>query len=315
MSTGLRILIIIAVSATLLRCGTSDPTRTGSSGEAPNRSVRILNQIEQTPDSLATLPAPRFYESASFHQLPSDPWSLPEPFDEGATTSPQTQIKIVGGASNSRAQFGILTQSKTADASNLRSVPYVTLYGQRLAMRRGQAWRTIKSKNDSLVDQRFIPLLTSDIQRLMKADTARLVLNGHRFRLPNKLRSEYKSLLTSAPDTLLPDTSNTQNFFTLYHDPDTPAELEGSMAEILGETVRSVSYQLRNEYVLVQAVVGREGTVKRIDIKKSSDPRFSAAVADTYRHLTFKAGRHKGQSVPVLRTNSAFIRTSVESRP
>lgn len=258
--------------------GTPPSASSGSSSALDSTQAKpLVDRIEETPDSLATLPRPLFYRSTS--PLSADPlrkgWSptpigvvtvqgqrLPNQTDGGSNPirpSPEeevsparAQIEAIGGLSDGAARMGLRIRTVVPDSQSLREAPFVDLFTDRMMLRRGEAWRTLHRERDSLYETRFVPLSVSDLQRLLKADTVALAINHAHFRLPPSTRSELTALYAAVPDSLFPDTTGIENRLTVFHSPDAPPRFEGGV-NALGSVV---------EYPLAALRRMIEGTVR-----------------------------------------------------
>lgn len=291
----------------ILGCGGSRQSQSRSpadSSVAPSPKASGT-AIEETPDSLATLPRPLFYRD-----------SLTQPVRartdlDAVDTSSRAQVAVVGGAVDGRARWGLHIRAHLPDSSLLRPFPFVDLYGKRLVTRRQQAWRTVSSTGDSVIDARFVPISPSDLRDLGQADTVEIGINHARYRLPSTFRSTLNLLQHNTPDSLSPDTAGVTTLFTVYSEADTEPEPEDgydAFVELLGDEVSpsqltetSGSGSVAAEGT-VRVIVHRDGSVSPLEVVRGGPPMFIKAVYRTLDGYTFTPARISGQPVPTLQT-------------
>lgn len=307
---------------------------TGSSSAPEERAPdltgteRILTQIEQTPDSLATLPRPLFYESSApvrARPLPQSPrWSLDDivvtatrgrpPSPSSAPPSPakpappsgHVEVNAVGGTVNGQVRWGLHIHSVVPDTLDLRPFPFIDLFGQRLLLRREQAWRQLSSHQDSLHEERFVPLSMKDVQRLSRADTIRFSVNGEYYRIPTPFKEELQNLVAATPDSLLPDTVGIEERLRVYHNPETPPEPVGGPEALVSvpDYPSAAKRKRLTGQVRIGFLVERDGSTSHILVERG---RYSPLIAEAVRvvkQFTFEPGTHRGQPVPTWRSLS-----------
>lgn len=318
------ILIAFLVSTMVLTACRSTGSSSAHKGTSPDLSLekRIINQVNQTPDSLATLPRPLFYKSESPIRVRPlsqfQEWSPPvsatayrgrrPPHATPGSTEPKSppppsfrvEIEAVGGTVSGRARWGLRIHSVVADTSDLRPFSFVDLLGQQLLLRREQEWRRLYSRQDSLHEKRFVPLLMEDIQRLGRAKPMRLSVNGEYYQIPASFKRELQKLSAATPDSLAPDTVGMKERLTVYHSPETPPEVEGGPEALIGE-MRYPSIAKRkglSGWVRIGFLVERDGSTSHILLERGRHPPLIAEAVRVVKRLTFEPGSHQGKTVP-----------------
>lgn len=295
-------LLLLSMGTVVLAagCGSTQPSDPapplprGIEGSA----ARIAAQIHETPDSLKTLPAPQFYRSPT-----------PRPAPAQTEGKARASIEVVGAIVDGRAQWGLLVRAMAPDSSFLRSYPFVDLYATRLVMRRGQAWRTLKAKGDSLLDIRYVPVSRQDVQRLARTDTMMLAVNAARFRLPSSLRIDFQRLNRATPDSLASDTAGVETLFTVYHDPETEPKMEEELIsnmDQMGKVIEKLPLG-QSEKIVFRFLVHQDGTVTPLEVLRGGSPRVAVSFLRLLKKQTVEPGSHKGNPVPtVLRLPITF---------
>ncbi len=327
-------LMILLGAFFLSACSSTAPSGSASAGassaDADSTQVeRLMARIETTPDSLATLPRPLFYRSASplstaplprgWTPTPIQPvkvsgWNgsnedrtnpdSDSPSPGGEEPSARTQVEVIGGIASGRAQLGIRVHTVVPDPELLRAVPFVDLFGKQMMIRREHVWRTLRQEGDSLYEERFVPLSTSDLQRLIRADTAALAINQAHVRLPPPVQDELASLQAARPDSLFADTVDATTRLTVYHSPDSPPEFEGGLTA-LGKAVK---YPQRAQErglggtVRLGFVIHPDGSTSHLQIEQSAHPLLDASAVRVAKNVDFKPVSFRGRPVPIWTT-------------
>ncbi len=263
-----------------------------------SRTERVVEQIEESPDSLATLPRPLFHEES----LTSSVAAVPKPVGT-VDTSSHARITVVGGTVDGHAQWGLLVRASHPDSSLLRPFSFVDLYSKELAMRRGQAWRTLSVQQDSIVDTRYIPLSPRDLQRLARTDTVKLDVNHGRYHLPLTFQSTLNQLYRAVPDSLRLSPTGVEAFFTIYKVVDTKPSMKESIEAFASDLDEEYPTSRSEAEAVVRFIVQEDGTVRPLEPLTGGPPAFVNAVLRVLPKQKFSPGRVNGKPVPTLMTN------------
>lgn len=301
------VIVALGLGFLALGCGSTPPSEEPSAGPVADslRAKRLLAQIDQTPDSLATLPGPSFFRSPT--PRAGHPW---------AEHSSRCNVEVVGGLADGQAQWGLLVRSIVSDTLDLHPGSFVDLIAERVVMRRGQAWRTLQAKNDSLLDTRYVPVSRQDVQRLAQSDTMGLRVNRARFRFPTSLRRDFQSLNVATPDSLGPDTTSVKRLFTAYHDPETKPEAKGGIKAFADKMQVPDDLKKRgvSSKILVRYLVHRDGTTTPIEVVRGESPQFATRVFQALEEMTFRPGTYRNQPVPTLVTEPFSVNIDTKTR-
>ncbi len=290
--------LLLGLLGTVLLSGCSSSSLQSARSPAPpskndsTRTERIWTRIEQTPDSLATLPRPLFYRSSA--PVEGTPLKL-----KGIGS--RAEVEAVGGITDQNARWGLRIHSVVSDSTLIRPFPYVDLHGRRMVMRREQAWRTFWEEDDSLHEERFVPLSTRDIQRFAAADTMRLDLNWGEYRLPAAFRSDLQALYRSMPDSVTADTAVVENRLTVFHSVENMPKLKDTSLTEAVTYPEAAKVRGIKGVVVVEFLVLPNGSTTHLQIDQPSHPILNEAALKAIREVEFdKPGRHRGQPVPVF---------------
>lgn len=311
-TSSLRTLVLLLGTLLLTACSGTPPS--GSPGHPPatdsTQADRPLARIEETTDSLATLPRSQFYRSPAPVQARLDQRFPPtlEMQGHALSTDPPGQlpsrvdVEAVGGIEADSARRGLRLHSVyPADSPSLRALPFIDLFGKRLMMRRGQAWRTLRRDGDSLYVERFVPLSAKDIQRLARVDKMRLVLNWTRYRLPNTFRAHLHALYAATPDSLVSSPASVQDRLTVFHAPDTLPNVKGGLSSLHDKLEYPDTARKRGieGWVHVGLLVQSDGSPSHLQIVRPAHPLLNTAALRAVQRTRFEPGTHAGHPVPV----------------
>lgn len=278
--------------------GTSPLVSTSETNSS--RVEQVWARLEQTPDSLATLPRPLYYRSSA----PVDAPPL-----KSKSLGSRIEVEAVGGIADQKARKGLRIHSVVSDSVSIRPFPYVDLYGRRMMMRRGQTWRTLWAEGDSLHEGRFIPLSVQDLQRLVRADTARLDVNWVQYRLPTGLQDDLRALYAEMPDSLSHDTTGVKERLTVLHSAQNKPSVGGPRSFVKVEYPDAARERGIEGKVHVGFLVLRDGSTSHLQIEQPAHPLLNAAALQAVNQMKFEPGTHRGRPVPVWMSLPISFRT------
>ena len=216
-------------------------------------------------------------------------------------SSATAQVKAIGGVSDGWGQLGLHFRTVMPDSSSLRAFPFVDIFSEQMLLRRGQAWRTLRHEQDSLYEERFVPLSVSDVQRLIQSDTVSIAINQAHFRLPPAVQEELTSLYAAAPDSLPMDTTEVENRLTVFHSPNAPPQFERGVKGISNVVSYPSAAKERGieGTVRVGFVVHPDGTTSHAQIEQAAHPLLNAVAIRVAQSGEYKPSSLHGRPIPV----------------
>ncbi len=266
---------------------------------------RAAALLELTPDSLVERPDRVFFRSD------------PPDVAENPGLAERVAVEAVGATYDGKIRMELRFTTTVDDVRYLTPTPFVVLKDPRGYAPRGDAWRTqIETPTDETerrVVQRSVPILPADAVRLAGADSARVLLNGQSYPLPEAVRRDLQTLLAAAPSLPLDTSAVRSGGLETEVSPHPPSFAPGYSRRTLQAMLRYPDAAKRRQIqgrVMVSFLVLPDGSVAKREVVKSVHPLLDAEARRVIGEMSYRPGRVNGWPVVTRMTVPVTFRLS-----